>query len=175
MLLNGIGRSAAIGCVSLGVGDVIMQSIEYKNGELEEWNQWRTARFAIAGLTLHGPYFHLGFGKVEQIFGPSKTFRTALVKMGTSQVTLFPVYLSLLFPYLSLMEGKSFSMAIDKTKQVWWPTFVNGAIFWPAVNMINFTMVPPGSSRVFCVAFAGIVWNCYISYVNFNANKKQIP
>ena len=171
MLTKGIFRSALIAGASLATGDLIMQGIEYNRGEIKEWNVYRTARFGIVGLTLHGPYFHIGFGLVERVIGKGAGVRNAILKMGVSQVTLFPVFLSLLFPYISLLEGKSKEQALEKLQQAWWPTFVNGALFWPAVNMINFLWMPPGTGRVLCVSTAGIIWNTYISYVNYETNK----
>ena len=36
----------------------------------------RTSRFAILGLTLHGPWFFKGFQFIDRVCGPSKTLVT---------------------------------------------------------------------------------------------------
>ena len=171
---SGVGRSALISCGSLLAGDAIIQGVEIHRGELSEWSYSRSARFAMVGFTLHGPFFHAGFGQVDRLWGSSRTFKIAMAKMITSQVTLFPTFLALLFPYLSLLEGKTPEQAIEKTKRVWWPTFRNGAVFWPAVNLFNFLVVPPGPTRVLFVSSAAIVWNCYISLVNHDEQPHQL-
>lgn len=164
-------RSSAIASITLGGGDFLSQQIEGGHSS-REWDWQRTLRFAIVGATLQGPYFYLGFRQVDKIFGPQQTLVTAMKKTLTSQVTLFPVYLGLLFPYLTYLEGKSTDQMIQKTKDVWWKTFVNGAIFWPIANVINFSMFPPGTARVLFVGVSGVFWNCYVSSVNYVANEK---
>lgn len=41
-------------------------------------------------------------------------------------------------------------------------TLATGSAYWPAVNMLNFLLVPP-SGRVVCVNVAGLFWNAFLS------------
>jgi hypothetical protein len=47
----------------------------------------RTLRFALVGLTLHGPYFWHGFRWLDARFGPSKSLQIALAKTALGQVS----------------------------------------------------------------------------------------
>ena len=49
----------------------------------------RTLRWTIIGLTLHGPYFFLAFGKLDRLFSTS-TFANAFKKTFITQLTIFP-------------------------------------------------------------------------------------
>lgn len=46
----------------------------------------RTGRFALIGLTCHGPFFFKGFSALDSFYGPSRDLRTALLKTMTGQV-----------------------------------------------------------------------------------------
>ena len=167
-----IVRSSIIAALTLGGGDVLSQQIE-SGHSTKKWDWERTLRFAIVGASLQGPYFYLGFRQVDKIFGPKQNIANAMKKTITSQLTLFPVYLGLLFPYISYLEGKSLDEMITKTQEVWWKTFYNGTIFWPVANLFNFSLVPPGTPRVVFVGISGLFWNCYLSSINFAANERE--
>lgn len=47
----------------------------------------RTLRFALVGLTLHGPYFLHGFRWLDATFGPSKSLQIAVAKTALGQVS----------------------------------------------------------------------------------------
>ena len=68
----------------------------------------RTLRWATVGLTLHGPYFFLSFGKLDQrIIGTTVTnsIYTVAKKTAIAQLLIFPPYLVGLFTYMGIMEG----------------------------------------------------------------------
>ena len=44
-------------------------------------------------------------------------------------------------------------------------TLVNGTLFWPAANIVNFMLVPP-AGRVAYANAAGLLWNGWLSYAN---------
>ena len=46
----------------------------------EQVNGRRTARWAVAGLVLHGPYFFLGFRRIDQYFGAATTLQIVAYK-----------------------------------------------------------------------------------------------
>jgi protein Mpv17 len=92
----------------------------------------------------------------------------AVKKTCFGQVTIFPTYVAAFFGYVSLLEGCALPQARQRVKEKFWPTVATGTLFWPAANMVNFTVVPQ-QHRVLYVALLGLIWNSYLSWVNSRA------
>ena len=61
------------------VADIVAQAVETRGQSLtnpaEAHNAERTKRFALVGLTLHGPFFQRGFALVDKRFGAPTSMR----------------------------------------------------------------------------------------------------
>merc|ERR1711971_279825 len=167
-------KLARAGCISGSImtfGDVAVQMlIENKcfrlDGHADSWDTTRTVRWSIAGLTLHGPYFFATFGMVDKYFGNVTSLWNVLRKTAFVQVTVFPGYLTMLFAYLGIMEGiRQQDALLEKVKLRVPEAFAGGCVFWPLVNTVNFSLVPP-TMRVPYLASAGTLWNTFLSYIN---------
>merc|ERR1712146_565415 len=74
--------------------------------------------------------------------------------------------MGLLFAYLGVMEGlRNSDELLEKVKLRVPEAFAGGCIFWPLVNTVNFSLVPP-TMRVPYLASAGTLWNTFLSYIN---------
>lgn len=135
-------------------------AIEQHNTELDVA---RSGRWAIAGLTLHGPYFFTGFQRIDGYFGAATSLPTVLRKTAVAQFILFPPYLVALFSYMGWMEGAS--NIAEKVKHRVPEAFVGGCVFWPVANGVNFAVVP-ASLRVPYLALSAGAWNSYLSWTN---------
>ena len=127
------------------------------------WDQRRTARWATAGLFLHGPYFFHAFSRVDRYLGAATSFSVVLKKTAIAQFVVFPPYLILLFSYLGLLEGHN--NITQKVQQRVPEAFISGCVFWPLVNGVNFWLVP-STLRVPYLATTGGIWNAYLSWAN---------
>jgi protein Mpv17 len=138
----------------------------------------RTLRWAIAGLTLHGPYFLAGFARVDAYFGPATSMRVVAKKTAVAQFVLFPPYLVGLFTYMGFMEeaqqqqgnnnGRTTSITSSisqKVRQRVPEAFLGGCVYWPVANSINFAVIP-ATMRVPYLALSAGVWNGYLSWMN---------
>lgn len=125
----------------------------------------RTLRFAVVGFTLHGPFFSTGLRLIERLYGPSKGFATVLKKTATSQLAMFPIYLTSFFAYMGLLEGKSVAQIRVKMEEGLPSTFAGGMGFWTVANIVNFSVVPPGS-RILYLNCSALVFNTYLSWAN---------
>lgn len=134
----------------------------------------RTLRWATVGLTLHGPYFLLSFGKLDRLMlggGGGGTTNSLLIvakKTAIAQLVIFPPYLVALFTYMGVMEQGSDSNATEimtRVRDRVPEAFMAGCVFWPFANCINFALVP-ASARVPYLASVGGLWNGYLSYMN---------
>lgn len=164
-MLRPLARAALTSGVLLASGDVVCQCIQRNQLSLTGHNWTRTARFAVIGLTLHGPFFHFGFRALDRRFGPATTTSNVLTKTVVGQVTLFPAFLCLFYLYMGALEGRSGPECIRKLKTAYVPSYVTGTLLWPAANIINFKYVPP-HNRVAYVSTVGLLWQAFLSYVN---------
>lgn len=132
-------RASAISCVVMGSGDIICQLISATHEKKElDWAQ--SARFALAGATLHGPYFLYGFRLVDRIplHGVHTALGRSVSKTLVTQVTVFPLYVALLYVYLGVLEGLSREQIENKVITAWPYTYAVGTAFWPVANIANF-------------------------------------
>jgi protein Mpv17 len=63
---------------------------------------------------------------------------------------------------MSIMEG---SDPQEKLKKNYIPGLKANWLVWPAVQSVNFTMVPL-EHRVLVVNIVSLGWNCFLSYLN---------
>jgi len=140
------------------------RSASYWSG-LAELDLERCARFAVVGLTLHGPYFTFAFALLERWLGPARTVGAVLKKSAAGNLTVFPVYLAAFYLYMGLLEGKRGHELLQKYS-AFVPSYTMGWAFWLPVNMLNFAVVPPGFGRVLYINAMGLLWNTYLSYIN---------
>jgi Mpv17 / PMP22 family len=132
------------------------------------FDPWRTCRWTVAGLTLHGPYFFVGFRRIDNVFSSRAANTSWLVvvkKTAAAQLVLFPPYLVALFSFMGVMEGKPVDVVASKVFARVPEAFLSGCLYWPLVNVVNFAVVP-STMRVPYVAIAAAVWNSYLSWAN---------
>mmetsp|Transcript_30907 Transcript_30907/g.82865 ORF Transcript_30907/g.82865 Transcript_30907/m.82865 type:complete len:188 (-) Transcript_30907:35-598(-) len=126
----------------------------------------RSARYAITGMTLHGPYFHFIFAWLDKKFGSTRTLKMAATKALVGQFSVFPPYLGLFFFYQALLEGKTAREGAQRAVDKFPGVFVTGLMFWPAANTLNFLLLGPGLPRVAYSAGMSVGWVAYLSWVN---------
>lgn len=169
MLARQLFRSGLQSGTIMSVADVCTQlGVEGKS--TDEYNPHRTLRWTVAGLTMHGPYFYMGFALLDRQFGAATSFRTVAAKTITGQVFLFPPYLIALFTFMGLAEGHP--DILGKLRKGVPDAFVNGCVFWPIVNSFNFAFVSP-SMRIPYLALLSGVWNSYLSLMNARIEPKM--
>lgn len=127
----------------------------------------RTARFALIGATLHGPFFCVGLSWIDRCFPGAASPKVVAQKVLLGQVSLFPVYTAAFLAYLRLLEGVPPSKLVARLqseRESLTATIARGCVFWPAVNTVNFSIMPAGNARIFAMNVAGLAWNAYLSY-----------
>ena len=124
----------------------------------------RTGRWAIVGLTLHGPYFFQAFRMLDRHFGSATSISVVAKKTISNQIAVFPPYLVALFAYMGALEPDCHDVPA-KVKEYAPRAFVAGCTFWPIANAVNFAFVSSGGRAAY-VASAGALWNGYLSFIN---------
>lgn len=165
-------RASLLSCGAMAAGDAVQQALVpriARPGEPVPPYDWRrTARFATVGALLHGPFFFVGFSRLDR-WRPGRDATSVVAKTAAGQVTLFPTYLAGALFSLAMLAGASAGDAAAQVRSAWPRAFVAGCAFWPASNLVNFWLLPPGLPRVAFVNFSAIVWNSYLSLVAADA------
>jgi len=89
------------------------------------------------------------------------------------QLVFAPVSLSIFYGYMGFMEGRSLKDTQYKLQQLYWPTLKANWILWPAVQALNFSIVPL-KYQLPIVSTVNIVWTCYLSTMNSAASPKPV-
>ena len=162
--------------ITFGLGDVISQTIEKnakkKKGEKSFFNFVRFIKQATFGVLIT-PYLHLHFAKIVPFVvpqNPNSNPKTIILKRllydQTVHATAFTV---VYFLWLNMVNHTGFNKAVKNMSELLVPTMIANWKVWPAVMLINFSIMPQHFSVLY-VNVVAIFWNAYISYV-FNKNK----
>jgi hypothetical protein len=66
---------------------------------------------------------------------------------------------------MGFMEGLNKTEVLEKVSKRAPEAFMGGCVFWPLVNVFNFTFIP-ATARVPYLATAGAFWNTFLSWLN---------
>jgi len=157
-------KSAATIGVSMGVGDALCQTIDTHN---ENFKVERTFNMWFIGTFISGPLGH-GWQILIENFLPGTSTRRVLQKTASNSVYAFVLSLPLMFTAVTLLskdqhgKRKSIHDAKEKIEKDLVETFIAGALFWPAVNIVVFKCVPT-ENRAIVSSLVGTLWNIYLS------------
>jgi protein Mpv17 len=77
---------------------------------------------------------------------------------------LFPTYTCAFFLLMGALEGRDLSASITKLTTAFPQTAATGTLFWPAANLITFSLAP--QHRIAFLGLANIAWSSFLSMVN---------
>ncbi|KNE59495.1 hypothetical protein AMAG_03769 [Allomyces macrogynus ATCC 38327] len=152
----------------------------------------RTARMALTGLLLNGPYFTAAFAAMDRLYparlatsasstGPAwrAPLTRALQKAVTTHLLAFPPYLVLFVTFTTAVEylqSTRFGAPIPPDRETDLgdrvvarveakvkPMFLTGSMLWPWVNTLNFWLFT-GTARIVVMNMVGLGWNTYLSW-----------
>ena len=127
---NKILRAGLQSGTIMATADVATQFI-IEDKSRRSYDPARTVRWALAGLTCHGPYFFVGFSIIDGYFRTAPvSLATVAKKTVAAQLILFPPYLVLLFSLMAVLEGKSTQREIvKKVKERVPEAFASGCVY----------------------------------------------
>lgn len=127
----------------------------------------RLTRFMAYGF-LMAPIQFIWFGRLTKWFPITpKTGGTipALKRVAFDQLMFAPVGLSVFFTFMTVAEGAGREEIVRKFQDVYVPTLRANYILWPAVQILNFRVMPLQFQIPF-VSTIGIAWTAYLSLTN---------
>ncbi|EXJ82146.1 hypothetical protein A1O1_08215 [Capronia coronata CBS 617.96] len=126
----------------------------------------RLTRFMAYGF-LMAPVQFVWFRQLTKWFPVTSKSGTvpALKRVVCDQVIFAPLGLSAFFTFMTVAEGGGTRDVIRKFQDVYLPTLKANYILWPAVQILNFRVMPLQFQIPF-VSTIGIAWTAYLSLTN---------
>ena len=167
-------KSVATVTTLMGGADICCQVLENKNGGLryvmENFNWTRLRNMAVLGAGYYGPVYFYYYGFLDRKL-PGKNPRTIFCKLFIDQVVYTIPSLFVFFCIIGKIEGKTNVGIEQEIRLKYVPTYVTASLFWPAAQVVNFSVVPP-SFRILYISCANFVWLIFLSYIK---NRPQLP
>lgn len=126
----------------------------------------RLTRFMSYGF-LMAPVQHKWFGFLSRTFPITKTAAMvpALKRVAFDQFIFAPAGLACFFTFMTVAEGGGKRAVSRKFQEVYVPALKANFLVWPAVQIINFRLMPIQFQIPF-VSTVGIAWTAYLSLTN---------
>ncbi|KAL3414825.1 hypothetical protein V8F44DRAFT_113256 [Aspergillus fumigatus] len=126
----------------------------------------RLTRFMSYGFFM-APIQFKWFGFLSRAFPLTKKSPTlpALKRVAVDQLMFAPFGLACFFTFMTVAEGGGKRALTRKFQDVYLPTLKANYVLWPAVQILNFRVVPIQFQIPF-VSSVGIAWTAYLSLTN---------
>ncbi len=157
------------------VGDAITQKVIQKK---TEFDYKRNLRIGMVGLLFAGPIYtcwyeilmpNIVLKQMPKYFPRMKNFsyNKNLFTMIFIDQTLFSVFfIASFFMLMSLSQSGKIEDGVNNVKNHLKDTVIVNWQIWPGAQALNFTIVPL-RYRVLFANLVGLMWDCYLSYVQF--------
>mmetsp|Transcript_6186 Transcript_6186/g.9724 ORF Transcript_6186/g.9724 Transcript_6186/m.9724 type:complete len:178 (+) Transcript_6186:156-689(+) len=143
-------------------GDTTMQWLEGR----KTWDYRRTGRMCVYGGLWLSPFLHGWYGMLDKVFVGSSVGVLA-GKLLVDQTIAATANMCMFFTITSVLQGDSLREVKERLDEKLWPTMKTLWCIWPAVQVVNFTLVPL-EKRVLVVNCVGVAWSIYLSYMGNN-------
>ncbi|KAK4672000.1 hypothetical protein QC764_610620 [Podospora pseudoanserina] len=130
----------------------------------------RLTRFMAYGFCM-APVQFRWFKFLESTFPLTKAsaFVPAMKRVACDQLVFAPFGVAAFFTAMTLAEGGGTKGVSQKMKDMYFPTLKANYILWPAVQVVNFRLMPVQFQLPF-VSTVGIAWTAYLSLTNAAEN-----
>jgi hypothetical protein len=154
--------------VLAGVSDSLTQRVESKiaNDDTCHRHDWiRTSHILTTGFVYSGPISHYWFALLERIVKFQNPVLGLAGRLLLDALLFSPFTIAGYFTIRTLLEGKGYDAIRLKLQRAWAKSVLAAWKFWPAVNVVNFSIVPL-PYRVLYVNVMALLWMGYLSFVN---------
>jgi len=125
----------------------------------------RSSHLAVVGLIYSGPISHFWYRVLESIVTLKHRWLNVVCKMFLDAVLFSPIAVGGYFSLRSALEGKDLDGILFKLQLKWMDAVTASWTFWPAANIINFSIVPV-PFRVLYNNVLSFGWNAFMSNLN---------
>ncbi|KAI7775660.1 hypothetical protein SLS64_001422 [Diaporthe eres] len=126
----------------------------------------RLTRFMAYGFAM-APLQFKWFSFLSRTFPITKTsaFGPAMKRVAMDQIIFAPFGVACFFSVMTVAEGGGRRAVMSKLRDMYVPTLKANYAVWPAVQVINFRLMPVQFQLPF-VSTVGIAWTAYLSLTN---------
>lgn len=118
---------------------------------------------SVFGFIYHGPSGHYFYNWLDSKIEGSEAPKVAL-KVGIDQLLWCPIFMSVFFTYLGLVNGDGFAAIGDKIKNDLFTAVKGSWKVWPVVHAINFRFIQTKHRLVF-INSVQIAFNMFLSLI----------
>lgn len=145
----------------MGVGDFIAQICVEKK-KVDEINMKRLCNYSALGLIYVGPVLRIWYGKLDRMI-PASGQKLQYKKVLVDQGLFAPVFIASILSLMTAMNGGSKEEVIEKLKQDYPDILTTNYKIWPAVMIVNFSLVPV-NYQVPVTQCVAVMWNIYFAW-----------
>ncbi|KAI2609477.1 uncharacterized protein GGS25DRAFT_484928 [Hypoxylon fragiforme] len=133
----------------------------------------RLTRFMAYGFAM-APLQYKWFSFLSRAFPMTKTsaFVPAMKRVAFDQLIFAPFGIGCFFTVMTVAEGGGRRAVAHKLRDMYIPTLKANFMVWPAVQIINFRLMPVQFQLPF-VSTIGIAWTAYLSLTNASDEVEQ--
>jgi protein Mpv17 len=149
-------------CTSLvgwGLGDVLAQV--FISGGPFDWKRFIT--LSIFGFIYHGPSGHFFYNWLDSKV-PGTDGKSVATKVAIDQLIWCPIFMTVFFTYLGLVNGDSFAAIGDKIKADLLTACQGSWKVWPIVHAVNFKFISNKHRLVF-INSVQVAFNMFLSLI----------
>ncbi|XP_061396679.1 mpv17-like protein [Musca vetustissima] len=145
----------------MGTGDILAQTVVEKKS-LKDVDLIRTAKYGSLGMLFVGPVLKFWFGLLDRQIRGRQGVQRALKKMAVDQVIMAPSLNLAIASMVGLINNEKPQEIAERIKTQYPDIMKTNYMIWPAVQILNFGLVPLRYQVVFVQTIA-VFWNCFVS------------
>ncbi|XP_017052284.1 mpv17-like protein 2 [Drosophila ficusphila] len=171
LLFTNVGISLTLSCV----GDILEQHLEIYCNEIERFEATRTAHMAISGVTV-GVICHYWYKMLDKRM-PGRSMRVVAKKIVLDQLICSPIYITVFFITLGLLEQKDKHEVWEEIKEKAWKLYAAEWTVWPVAQFVNFYWIPT-HYRIFydnIISLGYDVLTSKVKHKQSHSHLKKIP
>lgn len=161
---------AATSGVCYSVGDMCAQGIAGKN--ISSLDLSRSARSGVAGFIGHGPIKHYEFDFLNTALNFGGAWWAVVPKLAIEEGPMSIIMNTLYSLIVGAFAFRDPREVLKDVRAAFVPGFKESIRFWPAVDLLNFSVVPIQLQVLFS-GTAQIFWVCILSRVNNEGIRHQ--
>ncbi|KAK9323624.1 hypothetical protein V1517DRAFT_91964 [Lipomyces orientalis] len=147
-----------------GAGDVVAQTLSPDPALKGKYDYIRTGRMCFHGGVVFAPVVIQWYKLVStRIVIPGRPMLEALARMAVDQTVWAPVGIASFYVSMGVLQLHSWDQIKEDLRTKWWRTMVGNYAVWPAVQFVNFRIVPL-DYRLMFVNIVSIAWNAFLSW-----------
>ncbi|XP_073830916.1 mitochondrial inner membrane protein MPV17 [Musca autumnalis] len=142
-------------------GDVLAQTFVEKKS-FKDVDLIRTAKYGSMGMLFVGPILKYWYGLLDRQIRGKQGVSRALKKMVVDQAIMAPSLNLVIASLLGLINNEKPHDIAERLKVQYPDIMKTNYMIWPAVQILNFGLIPLRYQVVF-VQTVAVFWNCFVS------------